>query len=266
MRKLPDPPLTGGRALISGSSRCPCSIVRILYAALRGKGQGDGQLATRDGHCARRRVGALAPRSVKADHARGEERRKTRSAARQNAAQASPNCDADRRLRRAGLARGNSPKFRRGPAEESCVSRHRRTETRRCAPGDESRSSPARMAAALPGRAADAKVAIINGADSGIGRAVAARSRANARHRHPSLCEHGDAERTKAIAKPRRSAILITGELRKEFCEAAGKGIRHVGRLDASQQCRREAYRKVFATSARAASEPFQTNIFSLFS
>ena len=68
------------------------------------------------------------------------------------------------------------------------------------------------------------KVVLITGADSGIGRAVAALfAREGADVAILYLCEHDDAKKTKEIVeKEGRKAILIAGDLGdKDFCERA---------------------------------------------
>ena len=70
----------------------------------------------------------------------------------------------------------------------------------------------------------DGKVALITGADSGIGRAVAALfAREGADVAILYLCEHDDAAKTKRIVeKEGRKAIAIAGDLGdKDFCERA---------------------------------------------
>lgn len=66
------------------------------------------------------------------------------------------------------------------------------------------------------------KVALITGADSGIGRAVAALyAREGADVAIAYLCEHDDAARTKQIVESEgRKAITIAGDIGdKDFCE-----------------------------------------------
>src|SRR3954471_999083 len=66
------------------------------------------------------------------------------------------------------------------------------------------------------------RVALITGADSGIGRGVAALfAREGADIAISYLCEHDDAQKTKEIVeKEGRRAILIAGDLGdKKFCE-----------------------------------------------
>jgi len=80
------------------------------------------------------------------------------------------------------------------------------------------------------------KVALITGADSGIGRAVAvlfAREGADIAVQY--LCEQGDAEATRAaIEAEGRRAILIPGDVsRRTFCqEAVRRTVDEFGRLD----------------------------------
>src|SRR3954467_10950034 len=66
------------------------------------------------------------------------------------------------------------------------------------------------------------KVALITGADSGIGRAVAALfAREGADIAIAYLCEHDDAQKTKEIVENEgRRAITIAGDIGdKQFCE-----------------------------------------------
>src|SRR5947208_5887278 len=70
------------------------------------------------------------------------------------------------------------------------------------------------------------KVALITGADSGIGRAVAALyAREGADVAIVYLCEHDDAAKTREIVeKEGRRAVAIAGDIGdKEFCERAVK-------------------------------------------
>jgi NAD(P)-dependent dehydrogenase (short-subunit alcohol dehydrogenase family) len=81
-----------------------------------------------------------------------------------------------------------------------------------------------------------AKVALITGADSGIGRAVAvlfAREGADVAIQY--LCEHEDAEVTrKAVESEGRRAILLPGDVgdRKSCAAAVEKTVEELGRLD----------------------------------
>src|SRR3954447_6310837 len=80
------------------------------------------------------------------------------------------------------------------------------------------------------------KVALITGADSGIGRAVAALfAREGADIAILYLCEHDDAAKTKVIVeKEGRKAIAIAGDLGdRDFCgKAVKKVIDRLGGLD----------------------------------
>ena len=75
----------------------------------------------------------------------------------------------------------------------------------------------------------EGKVALITGADSGIGRAVAALfAREGADIAILYLCEHDDAAKTKQIVeKEGRRAITIAGDIGdKQFCEQRGRSRR----------------------------------------
>src|ERR671919_1297404 len=80
------------------------------------------------------------------------------------------------------------------------------------------------------------KVSLVTGADSGIGRAVAALfAREGADVAILYLCEHDDAAKTKEIVeKEGRRAITIAGDIgSKDFCERAVKQtVDELGRLD----------------------------------
>src|SRR5688500_20299456 len=80
------------------------------------------------------------------------------------------------------------------------------------------------------------KVALVTGADSGIGRAVAALyAREGADVAISYLCEHDDAAKTKEIVEAEgRRAITIPGDLGKiEVCrEAVDRTVKELGRLD----------------------------------
>ena len=81
------------------------------------------------------------------------------------------------------------------------------------------------MEAAYPGSGRlEGKVALITGADSGIGRAIAALfAREGADIAILYLCEHDDAAKTKQIVESEgRRAIVIAGDLGdRAFCENA---------------------------------------------
>ena len=115
------------------------------------------------------------------------------------------------------------------------------------------------------------KVALITGADSGIGRAVAALyAREGADIAILYLCEHDDAAKTKQIVeKEGRRAITIAGDIGdKEFCEGAVKQtVDELGRLDilvnnAGEQHPDENIRQITEEQLK---RTFQTNIFGMF-
>jgi NAD(P)-dependent dehydrogenase (short-subunit alcohol dehydrogenase family) len=115
------------------------------------------------------------------------------------------------------------------------------------------------------------KVALITGADSGIGRAVAALfAREGADIAILYLCEHDDAALTKKIvASEGRKAITIAGDVGdKAFCDRAVKEtVDRLGRLDilvnnAGEQHWDEDIRDI---SEEQLKRTFQTNIFGMF-
>ena len=115
------------------------------------------------------------------------------------------------------------------------------------------------------------KVALITGADSGIGRAVAALfAREGADVAILYLCEHDDAAKTKEIAeKEGRKAITIAGDVGdKQFCEqAVRQTVDRLGRLDilvnnAGEQHPDEDIRD---NTEGQLKRTFQTNIFGMF-
>jgi NAD(P)-dependent dehydrogenase (short-subunit alcohol dehydrogenase family) len=115
------------------------------------------------------------------------------------------------------------------------------------------------------------KVAIVTGADSGIGRAVAALyAREGADVAIFYLCEHDDAEKTKSIVEGEgRRAILVPGDLGdKAFCEAAvQKVIDTFGRLDVLVNNAGEQHpdKDIRDISEEQLKRTFQTNIYSMF-
>ncbi|MEO7410041.1 MAG: SDR family oxidoreductase [Sphingomicrobium sp.] len=117
----------------------------------------------------------------------------------------------------------------------------------------------------------DGKVAIVTGADSGIGRAVAALfAREGADVAIFYLCEHDDAAKTKAIVEAEgRRAILCAGDLgSKQFCEeAVQKVVDSLGGVDilinnAGEQHPDQDIRDITEEQLR---RTFQSNIFSMF-
>jgi NAD(P)-dependent dehydrogenase (short-subunit alcohol dehydrogenase family) len=115
------------------------------------------------------------------------------------------------------------------------------------------------------------KVALITGADSGIGRAVAALyAREGADIAILYLCEHDDAAATKEIVeKEGRKAITIAGDVgSKDFCDqAVRQTIEQLGRLDvlvnnAGEQHYDEEITEITEEQLR---RTFQTNVFGMF-
>jgi len=115
------------------------------------------------------------------------------------------------------------------------------------------------------------KAALITGADSGIGRAIAALfAREGADVAIVYLCEHDDAAKTKSIVeKEGRKAITLAGDLgEKAFCdEAVMRTVEELGRLDilvnnAGEQHPDKDIRDITDDQLR---RTFQTNIFSMF-
>lgn len=115
------------------------------------------------------------------------------------------------------------------------------------------------------------KVAIVTGADSGIGRAVAALyAREGADVAIFYLCEHEDAEKTKSIVEREgRRAILVPGDLGDpDFApKAVQKVIDTFGRLDilVNNAGEQHADKDVRDISDDQLRRTFQTNIFAMF-
>jgi len=115
------------------------------------------------------------------------------------------------------------------------------------------------------------KVALITGADSGIGRAVAALfAREGADVAILYLCEHDDAAKTrKIVEKEGRRAITIAGDVGdKDFCaRAVEQTVKEFGGLDvlvnnAGEQHPDEDIRDITEDQLK---RTFQTNIFGMF-
>ncbi len=115
------------------------------------------------------------------------------------------------------------------------------------------------------------KVALITGADSGIGRAVAALfAREGADVAILYLCEHDDAAMTKKIVEAEgRRAIAIPGDVGdKAFCErAVAEAVEQLGKLDilvnnAAEQHPDDDITDITEEQLR---RTFQTNIFGYF-
>jgi NAD(P)-dependent dehydrogenase (short-subunit alcohol dehydrogenase family) len=115
------------------------------------------------------------------------------------------------------------------------------------------------------------KVAIVTGADSGIGRAVAALyAREGADVAIVYLCEHDDAEKTAGIVRGEgRRALTIAGDIGdKAFCEqAVAQVIAEFGKLDVlvNNAGEQHADKEITDITEEQLRRTFQTNIFGMF-
>ena len=115
------------------------------------------------------------------------------------------------------------------------------------------------------------KVALITGADSGIGRAVAALfAREGADVAILYLCEHDDAQKTRQIVEAEgRRAVAIAGDVGdKDFCErAVAEAVQTLGRLDilVNNAAEQHPDEEITEISEEQLKRTFQTNIFGYF-
>ena len=115
------------------------------------------------------------------------------------------------------------------------------------------------------------KVAVITGADSGIGRAVAALyAREGADVAVLYLCEHDDAKKTlEIVEREGRKAIAIPGDVGdKDYCDrAVAEVVATFGRLDILVNNAGEQHpdKDIEDITPEQLQRTFQTNIFAMF-
>ncbi len=158
-------------------------------------------------------------------------------------------------------------------ADETDVLIPRHEEAKDDLPGSEARLDPKpEWHPRYPGsgRLKD-KVALVTGADSGIGRAVAALfAREGADVAIAYLCEDEDAKKTKEIVESEgRKAILLRGDIgSKDYCdEAVRKTVDELGGLDILVNNAGEQHwdKDITDISEDQLRRTFQTNIFGMF-